>query len=347
MQQKSNKAVGYWLLLGAFLVLAMVVIGGITRLTHSGLSMVDWKPISGTLPPLNQEEWITEFEHYKTSPEFQEINTHFELEDFKEIFFWEYFHRLIGRVIGLVFIFPFLYFLWKKQIQGRGLMRNLVIIFFLGGFQGFLGWYMVKSGLVKDPAVSHYRLAMHLSNAFLLVAYILWTSLKVFYPNWEAHKTSLRKGYFTLLFILTVQIIYGAFVAGLKAGLIFPTYPKMGGSWVPQNIATAFENEGFVSLIGNPVSVQFIHRWLAVLVVSVVAFIYFKGKKLKLNSFQKNANNGVLIMVLLQFLLGVLTLINMVPVSLGVLHQLGAAILLCIVIIGIYFNSFTKEPVLA
>ena len=135
-------------------------------------------------------------------------------------------------------------------------------------------------------------------------------------------------------------------LASFTESRIFPTYPKMGGSWVPQNIATAFENEGFISLIGNPVSVQFIHRWLAVLVVSSVAFIYFKGKKLKLNSFQKNANNGVLVMVLLQFALGVLTLINMVPVSLGVLHQLGAAVLLCIVIIGIYFNSFTQKPVL-
>jgi len=340
MQEKTDKIVGYWLLLGAFLVMSMVVIGGITRLTHSGLSMVDWKPISGSIPPITELEWQAEFENYQSSPEFQKVNAHFELEDFKEIFFWEYFHRLIGRVIGLVFLFPFLYFLITKKLRDKRLKINLIVIFFLGGLQGLIGWYMVKSGLVNDPAVSHYRLALHLSTALLLVSYILWTAMGVFYPNQGKQSNSLRKPYIVLIFILGIQIIYGAFVAGLKAGLIFPTYPKMGDKWVASGIYQAYSSEGLISFIGNPISVQFIHRWFAVVVVSLVAYIYFKGKKLGLNQYQKQSNRALLIMVLIQFLLGVLTLINAVPVSLGVLHQLGAAILLSIVIIGTYFNTY-------
>ena len=340
MQEKTDKIVGYWLLLGAFLVMSMVVIGGITRLTHSGLSMVDWKPISGIVPPITELEWQAEFENYQSSPEFQKINAHFELEDFKEIFFWEYFHRLIGRVIGLVFLFPFLYFLFTNKLKDKHLKINLIVIFFLGGLQGLIGWYMVKSGLVSNPAVSHYRLALHLSTALLLVSYILWTAMGVFFPNRGKQPSPLRSSYIALIVILGIQIIYGAFVAGLKAGLIFPTYPKMGNQWVASGIFQAFNNDGWISLIGNPISVQFIHRWFAVVVVSLVAYIYFKGKKLESSNYQKQSNLALLIMVLIQFLLGVLTLINAVPVSLGVLHQLGAAVLLSIVIIGTYFNTY-------
>ena len=325
------------------MVMAMVVIGGITRLTHSGLSMVDWKPISGTLPPMNDAQWTAEFENYQTSPEFQKKNSHFELEDFKSIFFWEYFHRLIGRVIGLVFFFPFLYFLFTKKLQDRKLRTNLIVIFFLGGLQGLIGWYMVKSGLVNNPAVSHYRLALHLSTALLLVSYILWTALGIFYPRTDRFKTVLKKPYQALLVVLAIQIIYGAFVAGLKAGLIFPTYPKMGTSWVPQLIGQAWQEHGLMSLISNPVSIQFIHRWFAVVVVSLVAYMYFKGSQLAMTQIQKNINLAVLITVLVQFLLGVLTLINAVPVTLGVLHQLVAALLLCLVIAGIYFNTYKVE----
>lgn len=340
MENNIDKRIGYWLLIGAIMVMSMVVIGGITRLTHSGLSMVDWKPISGTLPPMNEAEWTAEFENYKSSPEFKKINSHFTLEDFKGIFFWEYFHRLIGRVIGIVFIVPFLYFLFTKKLENRTLRRNLILIFFLGGLQGLIGWYMVKSGLVNNPAVSHYRLAMHLSTALLLICCILWTALSVFYPRINRKYSEIRKPLLLLLPVVAIQIIYGAFVAGLKAGYIFPSYPKMGSNWVAPGIGQALENEGWISLIGNPLTVQFIHRWFAIVVVLLVGYIFIKGKKIALNQSQQKINTALISMVGVQFLLGVFTLINAVPVSLGVLHQLGAAILLSIVIIGIYFNSF-------
>lgn len=340
MENNIDKRVGYWLLIGAIMVMSMVVIGGITRLTHSGLSMVDWKPISGTLPPMNEAEWSAEFENYKSSPEFQKINSHFTLEDFKGIFFWEYFHRLIGRVIGIVFIVPFLYFLFTKKLENRTLRRNLILIFFLGGLQGLIGWYMVKSGLVNNPAVSHYRLALHLSTALLLICCILWTALSVFYPRINREYSEIRKPLLLLLPVVAIQIIYGAFVAGLKAGYIFPSYPKMGPNWIAPGIGQALESEGFISLIGNPLTVQFIHRWFAIIVVLLVGYIFIKGRKLALDQSQQNINTALISMVGVQFLLGVFTLINAVPVSLGVLHQLGAAVLLSIVITGIYFNSF-------
>ena len=171
--KSSNKKIIFWLYSGCILVFAMVVIGGITRLTGSGLSITEWKVITGTLPPLNETDWQLEFAQYQLSPQFQKINSDFNIEDFKQIYFWEYFHRLIGRMIGIVFIIPFLYFYFKKQIDKK-LLPKLIIIFLLGAWQGFLGWYMVKSGLQNNPFVSHYRLAIHLVNAFLTFGYIFW-----------------------------------------------------------------------------------------------------------------------------------------------------------------------------
>ena len=181
MAKKDNKKVIYWLLTGCFLIFVMVVVGGITRLTHSGLSISSYKLISGTIPPLNEAEWIAEFEHYKQFPEYQKLHNHFDLEDFKDIYFWEYIHRVLGRLLGIVFIIPFLYFLIKKQLT-KPTIKKALILLFLGGFQGFLGWYMVKSGLVDRPSVSHYRLAMHLTTAFITFAYTLWVALDLWYP---------------------------------------------------------------------------------------------------------------------------------------------------------------------
>ena len=179
---KDNKKVIIWLFTGCFLIFVMVIVGGITRLTHSGLSISDYKLISGTIPPMNEQEWIEAFELYKQYPEYQKLHYHFELEDFKDIYFWEWLHRVIGRFIGIVFILPFLYFLFTKQLTGSTIKKSLVL-FILGGFQGFLGWYMVKSGLVDIPAVSHYRLAMHLVTAFITFAYAFWVALDLIYPK--------------------------------------------------------------------------------------------------------------------------------------------------------------------
>lgn len=344
MMKRTNKKVGYWLILGAALVLTMVVIGGITRLTHSGLSMVSWKPISGTLPPMNETEWLAEFESYKTSPEFQKVNSHFSLEEFKDIFFWEYVHRLLGRVLGIVFLIPFLYFLFKGYLNDVKLRLNLLIIFLLGGLQGLIGWYMVRSGLIDNPAVSHYRLALHFSTALFLVSYITWTALGIFYPIESKAKSALRRPLIYLLPILVVQIIYGAFVAGLKAGFIYPTYPKMGTAWFPETGVNQWSQLGFASIFESPIVIQFIHRWFAFAVIAMVIYIFYLSRKIRLANIQASyTTTALLLMVIAQFLLGVFTLINAVPVSLGVLHQLGAVVLLLLCVADLFFNTYKVE----
>ena len=345
MQNKTPKIVGYWLLLGAFLVIVMVVIGGITRLTQSGLSIVEWKPITGTIPPLNEQEWMVEFNNYKTSPEYIKSNSHFSLEDFKSIFWWEYIHRLIGRVIGFVFLIPFLWFYFTKKLKNKSLFRNLIIIFLLGGLQGFIGWFMVKSGLVNRPSVSHYRLALHLSTALILVGYILWTALPIL--SVKLTKTpvipKLTKKLKILLSLVSVQILFGAFTAGLKAGYIYPTYPKMGTDWLPQAGIDAFQNMGVMGLFENPILVQFIHRWLAVLVLIFFIDFFLSARKSVLTPIQKKCNQFLIWSIVFQFTLGIFTLINSVPVSLGVLHQLGAVIILTSLIVSMYFYKKIKE----
>ena len=216
--RKDNTKVIYWLLTGCILIFIMVVVGGITRLTHSGLSISNYKLISGTIPPLNTTEWQEAFDLYKRYPEYQKLNNEFSLQDFKDIYFWEWLHRVIGRFIGLVFFLPFLYFLIKKQLSKSTIKKSIVLLC-LGAFQGALGWYMVKSGLVDNPDVSHYRLAAHLTTAFITFAYTFWVALDLIFPNKKNINNALRNLIRVGLVILIIQIIYGAFVAGLDAGL--------------------------------------------------------------------------------------------------------------------------------
>ena len=341
--KQEHKPVVIWLFLGCFLVAAMVVIGGITRLTHSGLSMVDWKLFMGAIPPLNEQEWIETFNQYKQSPEFKFKHSHFQLDDFKSIFFWEYLHRLLGRVVGLVFLIPFLIF-WKQGRFDKKTLNNLWIIFALGGLQGFLGWFMVKSGLVKDPNVSHYRLATHLITAFTLYCYIFWVALTLIFPNQNPLKSTLesvKKLGTPLLLITVLQIIYGAFVAGLKAGLLYNTWPKMGTEWIAESVGYMLSQTGLISFADNMASVQFVHRNLALVVFFFVAYIFAKARVLDLNKYQNQSINFLMIMVIIQFALGVFTLIFAVPVSLGVLHQIGALALLSGIIYFIF--HFQKE----
>jgi len=310
------------------MVAVMVVIGGITRLTHSGLSMTDWKLIMGMIPPLNELEWQVAFDQYKQFPEYQKVNTHFTLSEFKSIFFWEYLHRFIGRLIGIVFIVPFLIFLIRKSLD-RKLIGRCLVLFGLGALQGFLGWFMVKSGLVDRPSVSHFRLAIHLSAAFGTFCYIIWVILTLIRPNRNKESTGklpLRSRLLTM--VISLQIIFGAFVAGLKAGLVYPTFPKMGDTWIPKIVGEAFRSEGISSLFSNMISVQFVHRTFAYVVVLLVLFIWSTSRKQNLTGLQKNSINILLITVLVQFTLGVLTLLYLVPVSLAVAHQLGALVLL-------------------
>ncbi|WP_196892725.1 COX15/CtaA family protein [Aureivirga marina] len=343
----DRKKVAIWLLTGVFLVIAMVVIGGITRLTHSGLSMVNWKPISGTIPPLNEAEWMAEFENYKTSPEYKIKNYHFTVEEFKSIFWWEYIHRLLGRVIGFVFLIPFLYFLFTKKLKDKRLLKNLVVIFFLGGLQGFIGWFMVKSGLVNDPNVSHFRLAIHFITALFLCCYILWIALKLLYPEkgFIGEKLKSFKTWTNIAIIITViQIIYGAFVAGLKAGLIYGTFPKMGGDWIASEIPKRLDQIGILTFIEDSASVQFIHRWIAVVVVFAIVVLIWKAKKVSLKGIQFKLVTWLGIIVVFQFVLGVMTLLMKVPVTLGVLHQLGAVVLLITLVITRYFFRGKNKP---
>jgi len=337
---KNNKQIAIWLITGCILVATMVIIGGITRLTHSGLSMVTWKPVTGMIPPLNELEWEAEFSKYKTSPEYIKKNYHFSLAEFKDIFFWEYLHRLIGRIIGFVFLFPFIYFLIKKKIKTKKLRNNLIVIFILGGLQGFVGWYMVKSGLVDNPNVSHYRLAIHLVLALFLFSYIYLVALKLLYPNKDAATRKTHKIFkFTrvLLLLTTLQIIYGAFVAGLKAGKFFPTYPKMGTEWMPKIMSESLSDYGLIALIDDPFIIQFIHRWIAVLVLGIVIYIFVMTRKSFITLYQKRAIWFLFIGISIQFLLGVFTILYSVPVVLGVLHQFGALVFLTSVLTTLYF----------
>ena len=334
--KNPDKPVITWLLTGCFLIFLMVVIGGITRLTHSGLSIVEWDLLMGTLPPVTSRDWQELFQKYQQSPQYQLVNIHFGLEEFQSIFWWEYIHRLLGRMIGLVFFVPFTYFLIKKKLS-RDLVGKLLVIFVLGGLQGFLGWYMVKSGLVKDPHVSHYRLAAHLVTAFISFGFTFWVVLGLIYP--PPHKSqiiheqaigSVKKLTYILSGVVFLQIIYGAFVAGLKAGMVYNTFPKMGSEWMAEGVIAM--QPFWKNLLENIAGVQFVHRYLAYIVVIIVGIIWFKARKIGLSDTQKGGINFLGIVVIIQFLLGVFTLLYAVPVTLGVIHQVGAFFLFAAVI---------------
>ncbi|MBD3637562.1 MAG: COX15/CtaA family protein [Crocinitomicaceae bacterium] len=323
---RSQKLVYRWLITGCVMIMLIVVIGGVTRLTQSGLSMVKWEPIVGTLPPLSNQEWTEAFDLYKASPEFEHYNSNFTLADFKKIFFWEYLHRLIARLIGLVFIVPCIFF-WVKGYFNTEMKKKVVIIFVLGVMQAIIGWFMVKSGLVDEPHVSHYRLATHLITALTLIIYIFWVALSLKYGKSEFKS---RAGFYLKLFIAVVfiQLIYGAFVAGLKAGLYYNTFPKMGENWIPAGSSLIIKKEGGLALMENPVLVQFIHRILAFLLLILLGVFWIRKNYVSF-LHQKRALYGLTIAVILQITLGIVTLLYRVPVTLGVLHQfVGMLVLL-------------------
>lgn len=336
--EKGNKSVIIWLLSGCFLIFMMVLIGGVTRLTHSGLSMVDWNLFMGAIPPLSDIEWQETFEKYQQFPEYQQVNFTFSLDEFKSIFFWEYLHRLIGRLIGMVFIIPFIYFLIKKRLSKKLIIQSLILLF-MGGLQGAIGWWMVKSGLVKNPDVSHYRLAVHLITAFITFAYTFWVALPLIYPQKNNYYPKIN-GWLKLgLALLVIQIVYGAFVAGLNGGFVMNTWPKMGEKWIGDSVGAM--QPFYLNFIEGIGGVQFVHRYLAYAVVGVVIFVWLKAKKLSLSQLQLKGVNLMFAAVLLQFSLGVFTLIFSVPIVLGVLHQLGAFFLLATMVFSLF--TFKKN----
>lgn len=332
---KDNKKVIYWLLTGCLLIFIMVVVGGITRLTHSGLSISNYKLISGTIPPMNDVEWQEAFDLYKQYPEYQKLNNHFNIQDFKDIYFWEWLHRFIGRFIGLVFIIPFLYFLIKKQLS-KSTIKKSILLLALGGFQGFLGWYMVKSGLVERPDVSHYRLALHLTTAFITFSFALWITLDIKFPEKKVVNASLKNLLRITFILVIIQIIWGAFVAGLDAGFLHNQWPLMNDGKLIHETVFSEQSPIWRNFIEGKSGVQFVHRYLAYIVVGLILFIWYKARKNTLIALQIKTLNVLLIIVLIQFILGVFTLLFQVPVLLGVLHQIVAFFLLAVITVALH-----------
>ena len=311
-----HRPIYIWLFTMAILVALMVVIGGVTRLTGSGLSMVEWRPLMGTLPPLSEAEWQRVFLLYQQSPEYQEVNWGMSLAAFKQIFFWEYVHRLWGRLLGLAFGLPLIWFWLRKQIPA-GYGAPLFGLLILGGLQGVIGWWMVVSGLVHEPAVSQYRLATHLSMALLIFALLIWTGL-----NLRDGQAGLPRGHSAgTIFLVAITIIAGAFVAGMDAGLLYNEYPLMGDGLVP----VEYGEEGLSDPFDNPAAAQFHHRWVAVLAVIGVLTLWRRARLIEAIRIRGHIVGAI---VLGQFTLGIITLLNGVPVWMGAAHQLGAVLLL-------------------
>lgn len=322
-QDPNRKAVAYWLLFVAFTIFAMVVVGGATRLTESGLSMVNWNPVTGTLPPLSEQSWQQEFNDYKTSPEYMLKNAGMSLDDFKGIFYWEWGHRLLGRLIGLIFFIPMVWFWLRGQIPA-GYKPRLVTLFILGGSQGLLGWYMVMSGLVDEPAVSHYRLAAHLGLALFLFAVTFWTALSLLNPKPVGISSSLKRILHISMLVLVLQLFMGALVAGLKAGHIFNTWPLMGESFAPDGLMML--EPWWTNFFENAVTTQFDHRIGAYLLTGLLIAVAALGQR-EVPAVKK-ASIAVLGAVALQMILGIVMLLKHVPVSWGTAHQGVGVILL-------------------
>lgn len=329
----EDRQVAVWLLVCCSLVFVMVVLGGVTRLTGSGLSMVDWKPVSGILPPLSSDDWQQAFEQYQQSPEFKNVNTDMDVDAFKGIFWLEYLHRVLGRVIGIVFLLPFLAFAAKGYIR-RGQWPKFLLMFVLGGLQGVLGWYMVKSGLVDVPEVSQYRLTAHLVAAFVIYTYMFWVALSLLYPARTAQRHSSFSYTVALSVLIGTTIVSGGFVAGLNAGKIFNTFPMMGDYWIPPGLMAL--EPVWRNLFDNPATVQFDHRILAITTfLAVVVFCWtVRGTQLGLRA--DRAIRWLLAAVLLQVSLGILTLLLHVPTLLAAGHQAAAMLLFTAVLYTVH-----------
>ena len=329
----QTRPLALWLFFTCGLVFMMVSIGAITRLTDSGLSIVEWRPLLGALPPLNEAEWNRVFDLYQNSPEFEKKHFWMKMADFKAIFFWEWLHRFLGRIIGLAYALPFLFFLIRGMIP-NGYKLKLFGIFLLGGLQGFMGWYMVKSGLVDQPNVSHYRLAAHLGLAFLIFALMFATGLK-FAGVKKSPSQALRLHSWIVLGFLIITIIWGAFVAGLDAGLIYnDTFPLMGGGFFPPDMWHL--SPWWHNFLENHAAVQFTHRWLAMFTVAMVLGLWAHAKK---TGNMPPVFHALATMALLQTALGIATLLSSIALPLAVMHQAGALCLLMLLVWSLYTVS--------
>ncbi|MBI5911863.1 MAG: COX15/CtaA family protein [Betaproteobacteria bacterium] len=323
---RARLQVAAWLLACCALVFTMVVVGGVTRLTHSGLSIVEWQPILGTLPPVSEAQWLETFDKYKLTPEYRKVNRGMSLDAFKSIFWWEYFHRLLGRMIGVVFLLPLVWFWWRDRID-RPLALKLAGIFVLGGLQGAMGWYMVKSGLVDDPRVSQYRLTAHLSLALAIYAAMLWTALGLRYRDpVAANAPPLRRFAWIITAVVAYLAVTGGFVAGIRAGFAYNTFPLMNGHWVPPEIFML--EPWYLNFFNNMATVQFDHRLGAWLLALLVPWFWLRARREAPTARANLAINLLLGMLALQIALGIAALLLAVPIPLAAAHQGGAVLLL-------------------
>lgn len=346
---ERNKAVGIWLFIGVVMIFFQIVIGGVTRLTGSGLSITKWEIVTGTIPPLSEDSWQKEFEHYKATPQYHKINKGMSLGDFKFIYFWEYFHRLWARSMGFVFLFPLLYFLWKKKIR-QALKPHLAGVFGLAALVASFGWIMVASGLVERPWVNAYKLSIHLSLGILLYAYVLYLAYSETFAHKRTASTSMHSWAFTLTGVLALQIFFGGLMSGMKAGLFFPTWPDMNGAIIPLELMdlSKFSISAFTHYDSNIYAVafvQFFHRFLAYAII-ILAFIFWKKIKDSKIAAIQNAKNILVFTVLLQVTLGIITVVmckGQIPVFWGVAHQAGAILLLSVLLYILYCTRPVKS----
>jgi cytochrome c oxidase assembly protein subunit 15 len=338
--------VAIWVMAGVFMLIIQVLLGGITRLTGSGLSITEWKPILGAIPPMNEGAWQQAFDHYKQIGQYKQINFNFSLSDFKFIYFWEWFHRLWARLIAVAFVIPFIVFLVQRRFK-KEMISPLLILFGLGAFQGLLGWLMVKSGLNEENIyVNHIRLAIHFIAAMVLVVYAWWFGLRLLVPaNGYTAAPGLRKYTMVLLVILTVQLVYGAFMAGLKAGVFAPTWPLINGSLWPMGMSSG---NGLADLVNNPITVQFIHRGLAYLLAILVLVWDQQARTLRTASILFRASRFIpLMVVLFQVILGVFTVLyspdRHMLLAIGVAHQFTGMLLLLVLVWELLLLSPTRR----
>lgn len=346
-EQRANRAVSNWILLGVIMLLVQVLLGGITRLTGSGLSITEWNVVTGALPPLNEQQWLTEFEKYRQTPQYRIINTHFTLADFKFIFFWEWFHRFWARLIGVVFVVGFVYLLAKKYLR-KDMVNPLLILFLLGALQGAIGWIMVASGLTGDAVyVRPTRLALHFVFALGLICYAFWYALQLKIPakNKIAHD-GLRTWTWTLIALLFVQLIFGALMAGHRAATAAPTWPTINGSWVPDGMLR--EQPALLNFVENKITIHFVHRGLAyTLLILIIIYSVKVFRVSPVSTVFRKARRFPLLLVTVQVILGILSVLTsnrIVPNRWGLfewmaqLHQVVGMLLLLSLVAQLYLT---------
>ena len=338
LPESKRRHLRLWFWSVAAITFAVVVIGGITRLTHSGLSIVEWRPVVGIVPPLNDAQWTEAFDRYRQFPEYQQLRQGMTLAEFKDIFFWEYLHRLGARAIGVVFLIPAVFF-WRAGYLTRPLAVRALALFGVGAMQGAVGWLMVKSGLVDRPSVSHYRLAIHLVLAVAILGSSIWLArdLAIRWPHpgtTSRIRATMGRGLGIVGALLAVQIIWGAFVAGMKAGVIFGTFPLMAGHLVPPGWMA--REPPLVNLVQNPATVQWVHRLLGTILLLSAMAVFLKIRRIAPDRATRRLNVALLSSIASQYLLGVLTLLYYVPVSLAVVHQSMALMIVAIWVVSVH-----------